>query len=151
VHDLRPPALDEFGLAGALEQQAQRFRRGGPDRLDVELRVAPDLAALPAAVEVAAYRIVSEALTNVARHAGATRCLVTVGCRGADLAVEVADDGRGVAPDSPVGVGLLSMEERAAELGGRCRVEARPGGGTLVTALLPTRVAAGAVNEGMPA
>jgi signal transduction histidine kinase len=144
VHDLRPPALDEFGLAGALEQQAERFRRPGAGeglRVDVEVG---DVGGLPAAVEVAAYRIVSEALTNVLKHAGAGSCVVRVERRDGDLVVEVADDGRGVAADSPMGVGLLSMEERAAELGGSCRVTARPGGGTMVRAVLPTR-AAGAV------
>jgi signal transduction histidine kinase len=154
VHDLRPPALDEFGLAGALEQQAQRFRRehgaaadgsgavAGAEGLLVEVDIdqqTADLAGLPAAVEVAAYRIVSEALTNVARHARAGRCVVRVQRRDDDLVVEIADDGRGVDPDSPMGVGLLSMEERAAELGGSCRVLARSGGGTLVRAVLPTR------------
>jgi signal transduction histidine kinase len=149
VHDLRPPALDEFGLAGALEQQAQRFRRehcadGAGLRVDVDIALgvdhgAADLGGLPAAVEVAAYRIVSEALTNVTRHARATWCAVRVERRDGDLVVEIADDGRGVDPDSPMGVGLLSMEERAAELGGSCRVLPRPGGGTLVRAVLPTR------------
>jgi signal transduction histidine kinase len=149
VHDLRPPALDELGLAGAVEQQAQRFRRvhctGGTDgtdglRVDLDIDLtAADLGGLPAAVEVAAYRIVSEALTNVARHARATWCRVRVERREGDLIVEIADDGRGVDPDSPMGIGLLSMEERAGELGGSCRVLARPGGGTLVRAVLPTR------------
>jgi signal transduction histidine kinase len=148
VHDLRPPALDEFGLTGALEQQAQRFRREhGADgaeglRVDLDADLAgADPGGLPAAVEVAAYRIVSEALTNVAKHSRARWCAVRVERRDGDLVVEVADDGRGVDPDSPMGVGLLSMEERAGELGGSCRVLSRPGGGTLVRAVLPTRAA----------
>ena len=157
VHDLRPPALDEFGLAGALEQQAQRFRRehcadGAGLRVDVDIALgvdhrAADLGGLPAAVEVAAYRIVSEALTNVTRHARATWCAVRVERRDGDLVVEIADDGRGVDPDSPMGVGLLSMEERAAELGGSCSVLPRPGGGTLVRAVLPTRTVSERTGE----
>jgi len=158
VHDLRPPALDEFGLAGALEQQAQRFRRehgaDGADGLRVDIDVDLETAdleradlrdldgRLPAAVEVAAYRIVSEALTNVTRHAHATWCAVRVQRLDGDLVVEIADDGRGVDADSPMGVGLLSMEERAGELGGSCAVLPRPGGGTLVRAVLPTRAVA---------
>jgi signal transduction histidine kinase len=158
VHDRRPPALDELGLAGALEQQAQRFRRehcadgaaGNGEGLRVDLDVdlaGADPGDLPAAVEVAAYRIVSEALTNVAKHSRARWCAVRVERRDGDLVVEVADDGRGVDPDSPMGVGLLSMEERAGELGGSCRVLSRLGGGTLVRAVLPTRAADGAADE----
>ncbi|MEU8140964.1 sensor histidine kinase [Nonomuraea sp. NPDC048901] len=134
VHDLRPPALDELGLRGAIEQQADRFRSaglrvmvGGDERLDM----------LPAAVEVAAYRIVSEALTNVARHASATRCEITLTVREGRLDVEIRDDGVGIGPDVVAGVGMLSLRERAAELGGDCQVSCPPGGGTLVGARLP--------------
>src|SRR4029079_18630742 len=84
---------------------------------------------LPAAVEVAAYRIGTEAMTNAVRHARAATCSVRL-VRGDDPAVVVEDDGRGL-PNAPrPGVGLVSMHERAAELGGECRVEPRPGGGT---------------------
>jgi signal transduction histidine kinase len=87
-------------------------------------------------VEVAAYRIGTEAMTNAVRHAGAAICsLRLVG--GEDLTVVVEDDGRGLPPERRAGVGLASMRERAAELGGECRVESRPGGGTRVVARLP--------------
>jgi two-component system NarL family sensor kinase len=141
VYDLRPPALDELGLAGALREQATRFTTeltaaadGGPPAVRVE---APErLPGLPAAVEVAAYRIATEALTNVARHANARVCTLRLTCNGA-LEVEVRDDGSGL-PDRPrAGVGLGSMRERAAELGGTCTVQALAGGGTLVRARLP--------------
>ena len=92
---------------------------------------------LPAAVEVAAYRIVSEALTNVAKHARATAARVSLAVSGGDLVVEVADDGVGIAPGTPTGVGLVSLRERAAELGGRCSVECPATGGTVVRAELP--------------
>ncbi|MEU6711692.1 histidine kinase [Nonomuraea sp. NPDC046802] len=134
VHDLRPPALDQFGLAGAVRQEAGRFRDG---ELAVRVEAEGDLTGLPAASEVAAYRIVCEALTNVARHAGATTCHVRVTVAGNELEVEVSDDGRGVRPGAVVGVGLVGMRERAEELGGRCTVGPGPGGGTRVYAVLP--------------
>ncbi|MBB3085458.1 sensor histidine kinase [Geodermatophilus sabuli] len=134
VHDLRPPALDDLGLAGAVRQQAERLLAPR-----VGVTVDPgELAELPAAVEVAAYRIASEALANVAKHASATRVRVSLACDGdGDLVVEVADDGVGIAPGAPAGVGLVSLRERAAELGGRCSVECPASGGTVVRAVLP--------------
>lgn len=135
VHDLRPPALDDRGLTGALAQLADRLGDAGPATV---VEVDPDpLPALPAAVEVAAYRIVGEALTNVARHARATRCAVRLEVRGAELVVTVRDDGVGVPPDAESGVGLVSLHERAGELGGRAEVSCPPDGGTMVRAELP--------------
>jgi signal transduction histidine kinase len=134
VHDLRPPALDDRGLVGALRQQAER--------LDPPATVeAGELGALPAAVEVAAYRIAGEAMTNVARHAGATSCTVRLDVVDSALLVEVADDGRGVPPGVQAGVGLVGLRERAAELGGRSEITCPPTGGTVVRAWLPLRSA----------
>jgi signal transduction histidine kinase len=133
VHDLRPPALDDVGLAGAVAQLAERLRT---PRLATQ--VAATLPAdLPAAVEVAAYRIASEALTNVTKHANATSCTVRLTADGETLVVEVRDDGTGIAPGTPSGVGLVSLRERAAELGGRTEIECPAGGGTVVRARLP--------------
>jgi signal transduction histidine kinase len=134
VYALRPPALDELGLAGALRALAAQYQSPDGPRLTVE---APEpLPPLPAAVEVAAYRITQEALANVVRHAqartGAIRLAVDEGVR-----LEVSDDGRGLPDPLQVGVGLRSMRERAAEVGGWCAIEVRPGGGTRVTARLP--------------
>jgi signal transduction histidine kinase len=97
-----------------------------------------DLPRLPAAVELAAYRIATEALTNTARHARARHCWIRLACNGA-LDLEVADDGTGVHHPSASGVGLHSMRERAAELGGTCTVEFSPGAGTRIRARLPIR------------
>ncbi|MGY1690923.1 histidine kinase [Geodermatophilus sp. SYSU D01105] len=134
VHDLRPPALDDLGLAGAVRQQAERLLA---PRVAVTVD-AGELADLPAAVEVAAYRIASEALANVARHASATAVRVSLACDGdGALVVTVADDGVGIDPAAPAGVGLVSLRERAAELGGRCSVSCPPEGGTVVRAVLP--------------
>lgn len=140
VHDLRPPALDDLGLAGAVRQQAERVL---PPALTATVD-AGDLGDLPAAVEVAAYRIASEALANAARHARATRVDVSLARDGGALVVAVADDGVGIAPDAPAGVGLVSLRERAAELGGSCTVECPPDGGTVVRAVLP----AGGAGDG---
>ena len=130
VHELRPPALDDRGLVGAIRQLAET------QPLPVEVDAA-DLGALSAAVEVAAYRIVAESLTNVVRHAGAGSARVHLARTAADLVVEVADDGVGIAEDVQAGVGLLSLRERAAELGGRTDVSCPPAGGTVVRAVLP--------------
>jgi len=135
VHDLRPPALDDLGLAGAVRQQAERLLA---PRTTVTVDPGPDAEDLPAAVEVAAYRIASEALANVARHAHASSCRVELS-RDADraLVVTVTDDGLGISPQAPAGVGLVSLRERAAELGGRCTVTCPADGGTVVRAVLP--------------
>jgi signal transduction histidine kinase len=132
VHDLRPPALDDLGLAAALAQQADRAR--GAVAVDLD---TGDLGAMPAAVEVAVLRIVSEALTNVVRHAGASRARVVVSQEPTAVVVTVADDGRGIGPDVVAGVGLLSLRERAEELGGQCEVHCPASGGTTVRAVLP--------------
>jgi signal transduction histidine kinase len=95
-----------------------------------------ELPPLPAAVEVAAYRIALEALTNVARHAGADTCTVRLTVNGT-LELEIADDGKGIPSDPRSGVGLTSMRERAEEIGGTCTIELRPDGGTRVRASLP--------------
>ncbi|BCJ48507.1 hypothetical protein GCM10010168_64280 [Actinoplanes ianthinogenes] len=128
---LRPPALDELGLAGAVRQAAAD--------LAPSVRVAvvtTDVPVLPAAVEVAAYAIVREALTNVVRHAAARHAEVHLTTAGPLLMVEILDDGRGLT-GAPPGVGRTSMRERAQELGGRCTVTTRPGGGVHVAVCLP--------------
>jgi len=128
VYELRPAALDELGLVGALRERATSLGA---------VVVAPaDLPSLPAAVEVAAYRIALEAMTNAARHAQATSCALRISINGG-LELEVSDDGRGLLADADAGVGLASMRERAAELGGSCIVESIPGEGTIVRARLP--------------
>src|SRR3954447_16630805 len=104
VYDLRPPLLDEFGLVGAL-----RTREGHTDGLDVRVEAADDLPVLPAAVEVALFRIATEALHNVARHAAARTAAVRLSVSDDDVVLTVVDDGRGL-PDPVVpGVGLAAM------------------------------------------
>jgi signal transduction histidine kinase len=135
VYDLRPPALDELGLVGALREEGSRFvTNGGP--LLVSVESSEDLPPLPAAVEVAAYRIALEGITNAARHSGASTCVVRIASNGG-LDVEVRDDGRGLPADFRAGVGLTSMRERVAELGGTFTVEPAVPAGTRIFAHLP--------------
>lgn len=136
VYDLRPPALDELGLVGALRQQAARFALS-PDAPEVVVEAPAGLGALPAAAEVAAYRIAQEALENVRKHARAQSATVVVAHDDGHLELVVLDDGVGLAPGEHLGVGLVAMRERAAELGGTCSVEPGPERGTCVRARLP--------------
>ena len=138
VYGLRPPALDEFGLVGSLREEVRRLQLEAP-ALRVTLD-APDegLADLPAAVEVACYRIVTEALTNVTRHAHATRCSVRIHLdHGLD--VDVRDDGVGLPEGWRTGVGIASMRERVTELGGKLAIEPCLPHGTRITARLPAQ------------
>jgi two-component system NarL family sensor kinase len=134
VYAMRPPALDELGLVSAVVQQTALLRTPAGEPLQVTMD-APELPHLPAAVEVAAYRIVVEALTNVARHTDSTSARVTLSLSGSALTLEVEDRGGQSGPWTP-GVGLSSMRERAEELGGSLEVAAGPGGGRL-HAVLP--------------
>jgi two-component system NarL family sensor kinase len=129
VYDLRPPALDELGLVGALAEQASRF---GP----ITVTGPNPLPALPAAAEVAAYRIAVEAMTNIVRHAGAASAAVRISVDGC-LQVEISDSGAGLPEGYRAGVGIISMRERAAELGGHCTIEHASPHGTVVRASIP--------------
>jgi two-component system, NarL family, sensor kinase len=142
VYGLRPPALDELGLIGSLRQQsASLAQRPDGGSVAVQINAPEDLPPLPAAVEVAAYRITAEAMTNAARHSGATNIEVQLtladGDRGHGLSIEVRDNGTGPGLDWQPGFGLISMRERAAELGGSCQAGPDPGAGGRVTATLP--------------
>jgi signal transduction histidine kinase len=136
VYGLRPPALDEFGLVGSLREEVGRLQYETP-ALTVTLDAPGDgLADLPAAVEVACYRIVTEALTNVTRHAHASRCSVRIRLDH-DLDVDVSDDGTGLPEGWRAGVGIASMRERVTELGGELVIEPSLPRGTRINARLP--------------
>ncbi|WP_158289277.1 GAF domain-containing sensor histidine kinase [Paenibacillus flagellatus] len=151
VHELRPPALDELGLVGALQIRIDELNKASlspsgerrPDALHIRLLTPTPLPSLPAAVEVAVYRIVTESLANVVKHAKATSCTVRLDVSaGKELAVEIADNGTGIpARSQPAGgaggIGLGSIRERAAELGGQCSIERMEQGGTRVSASFP--------------
>jgi two-component system, NarL family, sensor kinase len=131
VRALRPPELDELGLASAIEAIGARL----PGlRVDV---VAGDLPDLAPAIEASAYRIAVEALTNVARHSGASSATVHLDVEDDVLVLAILDQGRGIAPDAPAGTGSRSMRERAEEVGGSCEMTATPNGGTCVRVVLP--------------
>ena len=138
VYGLRPPALDELGLVGSLREEVRRLQLEAPS-LSVTLEAPEEnLADLPAAIEVACYRIVTEALTNVTRHARATQCAVRINLdHGLD--VDVRDDGVGLPEGWRTGVGIASMRERVTELGGNLAIEPCLPHGTRITASLPAQ------------
>ncbi|MFC6706227.1 sensor histidine kinase [Flexivirga alba] len=129
IDDLQPVGLDELGLDGALaEVGADLALQSGAD---VRVTAAGPLS-LSAAVELAVYRIATEALNNAVRHADATRVDVRLGVVAERVILEVADDGCGIAADATAGVGMGSMRERATELGGTLHVTSGPSGTTIV-------------------
>jgi two-component system, NarL family, sensor kinase len=144
VYDLRPPALDSLGLVEALREQAAVLgKRDSAAPLQVSVEAPTPLPELPAAVEVAAYRIVTEALTNVVRHSSASAAVVTLTMTVGVLQISVHDDGINLGAGWQAGVGLTSIRERAAELGGRCRIEHDRTGGRVDVELpcgSPTRL-----------
>ena len=138
IYGLRPPALDQLGLAASLRSLATQESSPGTS---VTIDAPNSMPPLPAAVEVAAYWIAQEALTNVKRHAHAQHCSVRVAVEPTTLRLEIADNGAGLSNGSR-GIGLHTMKERAAEVGGTCEIGDRTGGGTLVLASLPRLPAA---------
>lgn len=134
VEGLRPPALDELGLEGAIRQHAATLHSAAGTPLPVTVS-APALPPLSAATEVAAYRIVVEALTNVVRHASATSASVSLAVDAGALALAVRDDGRSAGEWTP-GVGIASMRERSLQVGGTLTAYATREGG-VVEASLP--------------
>ncbi|MGE5378935.1 MAG: GAF domain-containing sensor histidine kinase [Bacteroidota bacterium] len=135
VYALRPPVLDEFGLVTALREHVAQY--AGPNGIEIAFDITDPLPPLPAAVEVAAYRIVLEAFTNIINHAEATACQIRIKAGQDCLELEVSDNGKGLAADVRSGVGLSSMRERAMELGGEFDVQSNPAGGLRVLARLP--------------
>ena len=151
VYELRPPELDQLGLVGAVAACAERYAplsreigadgNGGGMRIRVD--APPVLPLLPAAVEVASYRIVQEGVNNAARHAQAAECVIRLQLVGDSeeagrlLRLQICDDGVGIDGRVPAGVGFASMRERAEEVGGRFSVESALGKGTCLTAVMP--------------
>jgi len=134
VEGLRPPAVDDLGLYGALAELATGLVE--PAGVRLELTLPEDRDVVPAAIEAAAYRIAQEALTNVVRHSGASRCRLAVRADEGCLHLQVADDGHGVDTAGSRGVGLASMDERAREIGGSFGMTTTRDG-TTVSVVLP--------------
>ena len=137
---LRPSMLDDLGLIPALEWQARETsRRTG---IDVRVIAGEVDEALPDAIRTCVYRVVQEALQNVSRHSGASHATVNVQQTDNVLTLSIEDDGSGFDPQRTRGMGLLGMEERVRQLGGRLEVQSAPGKNTVVKVSLPVRVAA---------
>jgi len=141
---LHPAVLDDIGLSAAIDMYVREFRK----RYDISVEFTVDGSAfrLPSQAEAAAYRIVQEALTNVARHAHASTCRIVLRRQASDIQLTIEDDGVGFDPEAQrsgrveKGLGLLGMQERVSRLGGSCIVDSAPGNGTRVTVRLPLDV-----------
>jgi signal transduction histidine kinase len=142
VQDLRPPALDALGLNPALEEACRDFGQRTKLTIGYSGAVVP---ALPDEINISLYRFLQEALTNVARHAKATRVEVALDCDAETVSLSVEDDGRGfdpqASPEAPGGIGLLGMRERVESLGGRLDLRSEPGRGTLLVTNIPLKEA----------
>lgn len=139
VYALRPPVLDELGLISAIREYTADYQGAG--NLHVTLTAPETLPHLPAAVEVAAYRIVLEAFSNVVHHSQSTKCDITIRIEeqktGSIFCVDIRDNGQGLPDNHHAGVGIISMRERTAELGGSITIESSRRSGTLVRACMP--------------
>jgi signal transduction histidine kinase len=137
---LRPSMLDDLGLIPALEWQAREVSRRSGVKVKVSAENVSD--SLPDAVRTCVYRLVQEALNNVSRHSGAKTAVVSVQQTEGSIVLAVKDDGSGFEAAKNRGLGLIGMEERVKQLGGRLETESQPGHGTLVRATLPLSDAA---------
>jgi signal transduction histidine kinase len=133
VYELRPPALDDLGLIGAIQAHIHKLEAG---ELEIDLAYPAKLPLLPAAVEVACYLIIQEALANVIRHSGASKCQVLISVNGS-LHFEIQDQGQGIPVEHHQGIGLGSMRQRAEELGGKFQIVSTLNGGTNIMVDLP--------------
>jgi signal transduction histidine kinase len=137
--ELRPSALDDFGLVSAVERLAQTFREQTGMHVDLEAQLGEER--LPGEVETALYRIVQEALTNIVKHAEASRVSILLTRKDGSALAVVEDDGLGFDPGAArdEGVGLVGMRERMALVGGRLRIESSTGAGATLVAEVPLR------------
>jgi signal transduction histidine kinase len=141
--ELRPSVLDDLGLASAIEAEASRFEQRTGIECELSLPEDPDLQ-VESAAATAIYRIVQEALTNVSRHANASRVELRLRQRPEELLLEIRDDGRGITSaqtDDPFSLGLIGIRERAGLAGGTVRIEGVAGRGTIVSVRIPVTIA----------
>jgi two-component system sensor histidine kinase UhpB len=147
---LRPPELEDAGLVAALRAHARLMRGANGFQVDIEADAIDHL--LDANGRLVLYRVVQEALANASRHSGARSAAVSVRRVNDSVVAAIADEGSGFAPDEAMapdqGLGLLGMQERAAAVGGRVRVESRRGGGTRVVLTLPINDGSGGHPDG---
>jgi signal transduction histidine kinase len=136
--ELRPSALDDFGLVPAVERLVDTLRDRADAAVDLEVGIGDDR--LPESVETTLYRIVQEALTNIVKHADAHQISIILARKGNDVSLLVEDDGAGFDPNADDGgLGLVGMRERVALVGGRLRIESTPGSGTTLVAEVPVQ------------
>jgi signal transduction histidine kinase len=137
--ELRPSVLDDFGLTSAVERLAESYREQPGLRVDLEAQLGDER--LPREVETALYRIIQEALTNIVKHAGASRVSILLTQRDGTAVAVLEDDGSGFDTKAirTDGLGLVGMRERVGLLGGKLRIESSPGSGTTVHAEVPLR------------
>jgi signal transduction histidine kinase len=149
---LHPPTLDASGLSGALRWYVDGLRpRSG---LDIELDIAKNLGRLPSDMELAVFRIVQEALTNVHRHSGSKKAVIRLSREEARVMVEIRDSGKGMSAEKLTevqshwsGVGLRGMRERVRQLHGEMRMES-DGSGTRIFAVFPVTTQRGTRETG---
>src|SRR6218665_111109 len=137
IEDLRPSSLSNLGLTAALEILTREFA----GHAGIEVETSLETVQLPEAVQLTVYRMVQEALTNIGKYAKAQQVLVSVPAHPGHVAVQVRDDGQGFDPAAlpPTSHGLAGMRHRVEAAGGRLSITSRPGGGTLLSAILPLR------------
>jgi signal transduction histidine kinase len=146
-HLLHPAVLDDLGLPAAIDWYLQGF--GRRHAIQVALDHQMSTRRLPAEIETHAYRVVQEALTNVAKHANATSCRVALSCAGKELQISIEDDGRGfdAGARDGTGLGLIGIRERIAQIGGRLEIASSPRGGTALRARIPVPDAEGSSSR----
>ncbi len=152
--NLRPSELDDFGLNSATISAAKDFReRNTGVRLDMELTDLPER--LPRDIELVVYRIVQEALTNIEKHSKASNVKISLGCNEPSLHLEICDNGRGFNSklstsrghsNNATGIGLSSIQQRAASVGGKCSIWSAPEQGTIIRIEIPITLATPAIN-----
>lgn len=136
LEKLRPESLDKLGLKVALEDLISAWQQRY-SQIICKVQIADNLHTLNESVAIAAYRLVQESLTNVARHASARQVSITVWVEAAVLSLVMEDDGRGFVPEQATGFGLVGMRERIQSLGGELELHSEPGSGTYLMARLP--------------
>jgi signal transduction histidine kinase len=151
IYNLRPPSLDDLGLLGAVKEFAAQIKRPntGNKAFDIKINTNRFDLSLSAAIEVAAFRIIQEAFTNVIRHSEATSCRVELQDDEKRLTIIIDDNGKGIARDAKRGVGLSSMKERAEEVGGTCSIQSIENEGTRIKVYFPKLEEGYGINKGI--
>lgn len=133
VYDLRPPILDELGLTFAINELIRQYSHS---EIHFKVFMPPNVSTLPAAIEIATYRIIQESISNVIRHSNATECIIKITMNNY-LTIEITDNGKGISTISKKGIGMASMRERTEELNGTFHVISTSKQGVSIQAIFP--------------